>query len=256
MASPSDATKPDSGIPAIRHDVPAGKQQRPGPVPSRVPEKWVRRGGLSLNDGTLKCDMHVHSIHSGDSTIGIRDIVRLWEREGILPMVCDHDTIAGSVEVYREIRRRDPDIPLILAEEILTSEGDIIGMFLTEEIPPALSAAETLEMIAGQGGLSIVPHPFSTLRSTAVGQVVLDSIIGLVDVIEGNNGRMMRTGENRMASDYAVRHHKLRSAGSDAHNPPELGGCFMNIDPFTTPSEFLASLKRQQDIRRVCEMVV
>jgi hypothetical protein len=38
-------------------------------------------------------------------------------------------------------------------------------------------------------------------------------------MIEGNNGRMMRAGENRMASDYAVRHHKLRSAGSDAHNP-------------------------------------
>ncbi len=192
----------------------------------------------------MKCDMHVHSVYSDDSSITIRDITRLWEKRGIIPIVCDHDTIDGSVKVSAELRQRDRDIPVILAEEVLTSEGDIIGLFLNEEIPPSLTAAETIDMISAQGALSIIPHPFSTLRSSTIIPAVLDSIIGKVDIIEGYNGARMRAGENQMASEYAIKHRKPLSVGSDAHTPPELGGCFMNMDPFYSPSEFLASLSR------------
>jgi predicted metal-dependent phosphoesterase TrpH len=192
----------------------------------------------------LKCDMHVHSVYSDDSSITVRDITRLWEKRGIISIVCDHDTIDGSVEVSTELLLRDRDIPMIIAEEVLTSEGDIIGLFLTEEIPPSLTAAETIDLISAQGALSIIPHPFSTLRSSTIIPDVLDSIIGKIDIIEGYNGRMMKAGENQMASEYAIRHRKPLSLGSDAHTSPELGGCFMNMDPFDTPSEFLASLSR------------
>lgn len=197
-----------------------------------------------MDNGILKCDMHVHSNHSYDATNEVRDIVNLWEKRGILSLVCDHDSITGSFEVFTEIRKIDWSIPLILAEEVLTSEGDIIGLFLTEEIPPSLTAAETLDQIRGQGAISIVPHPFSTLRSTAMGVTVLDSIIGRVDIIEGYNGKMMRAGENQMASEYATIHKKPISVGSDAHLPPELGGCVMTIDSFDGPKEFLKSLER------------
>jgi len=197
-----------------------------------------------VDNGLLKCDMHVHSNHSSDSTNDIMDIVRLWENRGILSIVCDHDTIDGSVEVFRKIRKTDRDIPLILAEEILTSEGEIIGLFLTEEISPSLTAAETLDRIRGQGALSIVPHPFSSMRCTAMGLAVLDSIIERVDIIEGYNGKRMKAGENQMASEYAIIHKKPISVGSDAHSPPELGGCFMNMDRFDGPREFLTNMQR------------
>lgn len=197
-----------------------------------------------MDNGMLKCDMHVHSNHSNDATNEVREIVSLWEKRGILSVVCDHDSITGSFEVFTDIRKIDRNIPMILAEEVLTSEGDIIGLFLTEEIPPSLTAAETLDQIRGQGAVSIVPHPFSTLRSTAMGATVLDSVIGRVDIIEGYNGKMMRAGENQMASEYATIHKKPISVGSDAHSPPELGGCFMTIDSFDGPVEFLKSLER------------
>jgi len=201
-------------------------------------------GGTPLYNGILKCDMHVHSIYSNDSSTSIRDITRLWEKRGIISIVCDHDTIEGSVKLNIELRRRDRDLPVIIAEEILTSEGDIIGLFLTDEIPPLRTAAETLDMISTQGALSILPHPFSTLRSSTILPAVLDSIIKKVDIIEGYNGKMMRAGENHMASEYATIHKKPISVGSDAHSPPELGGCFMNMGPFDSPSEFLANLSR------------
>ena len=201
-------------------------------------------GGSLLDNGILKCDLHVHSNHSSDATIEVRDIVNLWEKRGILSMVCDHDSIHGSFEVYREIRKMDRDIPMILAEEVLTSEGDIIGLFLTEQILPSLTAAETIDQIHGQGAISIVPHPFSTLRSTAIGATVLDSIIGQVDIIEGYNGKMMKAGENQMASEYATIHKKPISVGSDAHSPPELGGCFMTIHRFDGPGEFFKCMEK------------
>ena len=197
-----------------------------------------------MNGTILKCDMHVHSNYSSDATNRVQDIVRLWEKKGILPIVCDHNCIDGSFDVYREIRKRNPDIPMILAEEILSSEGEIIGLFLNEEIPPYLSAAETLDRIRGQGGLSIIPHPFSTQRCTAMGHTILNSIIRRVDIIEGYNGKRMRAGENQMASEYAIIHKKPVSVGSDAHSPPELGGCFLNIGLFDGPGEFIRNLDR------------
>jgi len=199
---------------------------------------------MCLNNGLLKCDMHIHSTYSGDSTIHIREIVGLWKTRGILPVVCDHNSIMGSVEVYNEIRRNAPDIPLIIADEILSGEGDIIGLFLNEQVPPMLTAAETLDIIAGQGALSIIPHPFSELRSSAISQEVLYSLVGRFDIIEGYNGRMMQAGENRKAGEFASLHHIPLSAGSDAHAPHELGRCFIAMEPFETPAEFLTSLEK------------
>lgn len=69
-----------------------------------------------------------------------------------------HNTITGSVRAFKKICAKDPNIPVIVAEEILTSEGEIIGLFLQEEIPAFLSAEETLDRIRDQGALSIVPH--------------------------------------------------------------------------------------------------
>ncbi|MCG7854231.1 MAG: histidinol phosphatase [Methanoregulaceae archaeon] len=192
--------------------------------------------------GFLRLDMHVHSWYSSDAVTDPASIIRLWEKKGILSLVCDHNTTAGAEAVYRELTRRSRDIPRILSEEITTAQGEIIGVFLTDEIPAGLSAGETLDRIDEQGAISLVPHPFCTYRSSALRRETLYDIIGRVDILEGYNARIIRAGENEMALECAARYGKPVSVGSDAHTPLELGRCYMEMEPFSEPKELLTSI--------------
>lgn len=216
-----------------------------GPA-DRLPDRVTYpAGGDGLIDDRVfwKFDMHVHTWHSGDSVTDPKEIVDLYEKRGILSLVCDHNSTAGSAVVYAEIRKIDPDIPLILSEEIMTGNGEIIGLFLTEEVHPYLSAAETVDRIHDQGGLALVPHPFCSYRTTsALHPDVLDTIIDQVDIIEGYNGRTVRDEDNFRAREYAVAHNTPVSVGSDAHTVQELGRCFMELAPFSGPGELLDTI--------------
>jgi predicted metal-dependent phosphoesterase TrpH len=201
---------------------------------------------IATNNGpmseSLRFDMHLHSRRSSDSAIPVQSLVKCFERSGILPLVCDHNTLAGSIEVYDRICSAHPDIPRILAEEIMTSDGEIIGLFLEEEIPPFLSAEETLDRIRDQGALSIVPHPFCSYRPGALTFYALDRIIDRVDIVEGFNARVIDDRDNLTAREYAARHKKPVSAGSDAHTPLELGRTWLTVRPFFTPQELMREL--------------
>jgi predicted metal-dependent phosphoesterase TrpH len=187
----------------------------------------------------IRFDMHIHSVYSGDSAVFVAAITGCFFRHGILPLVCDHNTISGSVNVYTGIRNVNPDIPNIFAEEIMTSDGEIIGLFLEEEIPPFLTAEETLDLIRDQGALSIVPHPFCSYRSSVLRHDVLDRVIDRIDIMEGYNARVIDDRDNLAARHYADCHKKPVSAGSDAHTPIELGRTWVEVSPFSTPREFM-----------------
>jgi len=192
--------------------------------------------------GIVRFDMHLHSCYSSDSSIPVNNIVKCYERTGILPLVCDHNSVAGSERVYTILCKSDPDLPYILAEEILTSDGEIIGIFLQDEIQKLMSAEETLDAIRDQGALALVPHPFCSYRMTALRKDVMDRIIDRIDIIEGYNSRVLNDWENALARGYAGRCGKPVSAGSDAHTSFELGRTYLSIEPFTDPKELMKAL--------------
>lgn len=190
----------------------------------------------------VRLDMHVHSHYSSDATTPPETLARSWKRNGVLPIVCDHNSIRGAEATYALIRKDSPDVPTILAEEILTSEGEIIGLFLNEEVPAYLSAAETLDIIRDQGAISIVPHPFCTYRSTAIRRDTLMECVGRIDIIEGYNARNVTRQANIMAQRLAEEWLKPVSVGSDAHTPFELCSSYVQIEPFVTPEEMIMNL--------------
>ncbi|HVP94622.1 MAG TPA: PHP-associated domain-containing protein [Methanoregulaceae archaeon] len=145
--------------------------------------------------------------------------------------------------MYSAIRKKDPDIPLILAEEIMTIDGEIIGAFLTEEISPGQSAEETLDEIRSQGGISILPHPFCTYRRSAITSEARERISGDIDCIEGYNARILRETENIKAVMHARKYSKPVSVGSDAHTPFELGISYVTLAPFSTQYDLLKNLR-------------
>lgn len=151
--------------------------------------------------------------------------------------VTDHNTIAGALKV-----KEMAPFPIIVGEEILTSSGEIIGLFLTEEIPSRLPIEETIFRIKAQGGLVCIPHPYDRLRLSVLRNQSIDSIISDVDIIEVFNARDLAPNSSTKAWHIIHKYGKLASAGSDAHIPSEIGNAYIEMPEFNGKNEFLLSL--------------
>jgi predicted metal-dependent phosphoesterase TrpH len=152
----------------------------------------------------------------------------------------DHGTTRGA----RDLSKIAP-FKVIICEEVLTPFGEIMGMFLKEDIPNKISVEETLNLIREQDGLVCIPHPFDMVRPSAFRNMKkLESIMDNIDIIEVFNSRSLYPGIGKKAVDLAQRYHKTMSAGTDAHSPAEIGYVCIDMEDFNTSGEFLASLSK------------
>ena len=134
-------------------------------------------------------------------------------------------------------------IPVIVGEEIRTQRGEIIGLFLCEEVSPGLTPQETVRCIHQQGGLVYVPHPLDRARQgSALGFGALMEIIEFVDIIEALNARVHFPPDNACAARLAECYSLCRGAGSDAHQGSEIGHACVEMPAFVEATSFMHSL--------------
>jgi len=187
-------------------------------------------------------DLHCHTSASFDSLADPPAVVRAAASRGLTHLaITDHDRIEGA------LRARDaapPELTVVVGEEIKTSDGDLIGIFLEREIAPGMPAVETIGAIRDQGGLVGVPHPFDGRRGFGRRTgTTLESIAHLVDWIEAYNARVIGGSANEKAALFA-RAHLLPGVGaSDSHTVMEVGVTYNIVcgDP-GTPEGLLACL--------------
>jgi predicted metal-dependent phosphoesterase TrpH len=190
----------------------------------------------------IKADLHIHTCHSIDCLTPLERIVaRCRELRINCVAVADHNTIAGALKL-REIA----PFKVIVAEEIATTGGEIMGLFLSEGINPGISPQEAISRIRNQGGLVAIPHPFG--RSLPWHGNVLTSveILSQVDIIEAFNSRTPFFASIRRAQMLAKEQGKAASAGSDAHTLGEIGRAYVEMPEFDGPDDFLNSLGQGQ----------
>jgi predicted metal-dependent phosphoesterase TrpH len=193
---------------------------------------------------TLRLDLHTHTHFSRDSILSPEAYVRECLRKGITcAAITDHNAVEGAA-VVREIAERTAPgrLRVITGEEIKTSQGEIIGLFLQELVPRGMTAADTVRAIHEQGGVATIPHPFDIFRRNVIEREALEATAHLVDAVEGYNCRNILPSSDRRARGLAAAAGKPLTAGSDSHSPWEVGGVALEIDPFETPAEFLAAL--------------
>ena len=155
--------------------------------------------------------------------------------------MADHNSVAGALRL-----RNTAQFKVIVAEEILTVAGEIMGLFLSEAVPPGLSAQETISRIRDQGGLVAIPHPFGRSLPWHHNMLVSPEILSQVDIIEVFNSRTPFSSSIRRAAMLAKEQGKAASAGSDAHTLGEIGRAYVQMPDFNGPEDFLASLAQGQ----------
>jgi predicted metal-dependent phosphoesterase TrpH len=188
----------------------------------------------------LKADLHLHSEYSMDCNMPLGKIIERCQQVGVNCIaLCDHGTAEGALKM-REIA----PFKVIVAEEVLTPYGEIMGMFLEETIPSGLSVAETISRIRAQDGLVCIPHPFDTFRRSALKSHVIEEIADQIDIFEVLNARGILTSDSKKAEAFAAEHGLVRSAGSDAHTLREIGNAYVEMPEFEGRDDFLEALKK------------
>ena len=155
--------------------------------------------------------------------------------------ITDHDTIRGAV-IARDLA---PDL-VIVGEEIRTaSGGEILALYVQEEVPTGLPVQEVIRRLRAQGAVISVSHPLDRFRKrSALGWAGTQEIIGLVDALEGFNARCLSAADNQRAAELAAQHGLALTGGSDAHTPGEVGSGYVMLPPFAdTPADFVTSLR-------------
>lgn len=161
----------------------------------------------------LNFDFHVHSSSSFDSLLTPKKIIRCAHLRGLDAIaVTDHNTIEGGL---RAQSIEQDSVMVIVGSEVNTNFGDLIGLFLNEEIV-SRTFYEVIDEIKDQDGIVFLPHPYRR-------KIILnDEHLKNVDILEGINGR---TSEelNLSAQRLSEQLKKPMIAGSDAHFSFELG---------------------------------
>jgi predicted metal-dependent phosphoesterase TrpH/glycosyltransferase involved in cell wall biosynthesis len=197
----------------------------------------------------ILADLHLHTSWSHDCAVDVDDLLDHAEAQGLGAIaVTDHNVFGGALEAVELARGRD--LIVIPGEEVKTDgQGEVIGLFLSEEIPRGMSFAETVAAIKAQGGLVYLPHPFDRLHSIP-DAATLRRHLADIDVFEVYNARLLFEGYNDEALRFARKYNLTMGAGSDAHVPQGLATGGVRMRTFDGPEEFLLSLRSAEILRR------
>ena len=210
----------------------------------------------------MKCDLHVHTIHSGMCTVPLLDRIcresytdphALYEalkRRGMdLVTVTDHDSI-DAVEPLRP--RRD----FFLSEEVScrTRNGTRLhmGVYDIEErhhaelqrrrddLPSLLAYLEEQDLLFS------INHVFSGLTGPRA-DADFEEFAARFPAVETCNGQMIAAA-NRHAAAFAAKAGKIVLGGSDAHTLASLGRTYTEVPGARDRQEFLSGLKQGRSL--------
>ncbi|HEY7648714.1 MAG TPA: CehA/McbA family metallohydrolase [Methylomirabilota bacterium] len=198
------------------------EESPPGLVAARRQrQRWWRVASM-----TGRADLHVHSLWS-DGAQRPSAIVRAAVGRVNVVAITDHDEIRGAQDA-RAYALDHPHlgVDVVVGEEISTLNGHLLGLYLSERVPPGLSARESIALIHDQGGLAVAAHPFHPLRGSArgyptVGQLVPDLSLDALEVV--NNAGVFSWLYDAWAALRNVEWALPVTAGSDAHDVWYLG---------------------------------
>lgn len=186
----------------------------------------------------IKVDLHTHSSASPDGGITPEGYAKALS-DGQLDYIAitDHNSVDLAHSLHKSLGDK-----IIVGEEIMTSEGELIGLFLHSFVMPHQSAEATAKSIKAQGGIVYVPHPLETVRK-GLSKSVLDDIAELVDVVEVHNGRAVFQNRGPQAATWARLNRKEIAASSDAHGHKGLGRAYTQVSEQPSSSNILKLLK-------------
>jgi predicted metal-dependent phosphoesterase TrpH len=193
-----------------------------------------------------RADLHVHSRWSDGAQSPEAIVLAAARRRLDVLAITDHDEIRGALRA-RDFAASQPSlgVEVVVGEEISTLNGHLLGLWLSERVPPGLPALQTIELIHAQGGLAVGAHPFHPLRGAArghrsLGTLVPDLPLDGLEVV--NNAGVFSRLYDAWAALRNVEWLLPVTGGSDAHDVWYLGSGVTRF-PGRTAGDLRAALE-------------
>jgi hypothetical protein len=214
----------------------------------RAPRRESGGGPLADRDWIV-VDLHMHTNASHDCRVPPALLLEHAEAEELGAVaITDHNVFSGAQEAVELARGRD--VMVIPGEEVKTDgQGEVIGLFLHEQIPRGMSFADTIAAIKEQDGIVYLPHPFDRMHAIP-DAATLHRHLADIDVFEVYNARLLFEGYNDEALRFARKYNLTMGAGSDAHVLQGIGTGALRMRRFEDKEEFLVSLRSAEILRR------
>lgn len=191
-----------------------------------------------------KIDLQTHSILSHDGGITKQQYKSLLDKKIVdFIAITDHNEINFALEINKSIGNK-----VIVGEEVKTTQGEVIGLYLRKLIQPKMSLSNTIDEIKAQGGLVYIPHPFEKIRS-GIQKVDLAEIIAKIDIFEVFNSRSLNKNMFKKRVDFADKHSLPQASSSDAHCHKEVGSSYSEINS-VPDKDNLASVLKNASLKR------
>ena len=179
-----------------------------------------------------KADLHMHSTYS-DGIGTIEQILHHVQYNTRLDVIAitDHDVVEGALRARDLWMKGSYRFDFIVGEEITTTQGHLLALFIEKRISPYLSMERSIDLVHEQGGLAIVAHPLNRFFRHSCQRDVLDRIYAANDVwldgIETWNASFCGLYANRIAMRVNREVYGWPEVGnSDAHTISAIGcGC-------------------------------
>ncbi len=200
----------------------------------------------------IKAEFHTHTRFSHDSAMGRLAYLIMLKIKGVKAVaVTDHNTAEGALYLKPFLEKHG--IKVIIGEEIFTSRGEIIGLFLKETVKPGMTPEKTAEAIKSQGGLIYVPHPYDEKRrATVLAEDAIEALKNSIDLIEIHNGRNAKREFSEKQEEIALKYGITPIIGSDAHTFFELGRNYVVMEDFSGPGQMMENIKKAEFVRKDC----
>ncbi len=191
-----------------------------------------------------KVDLHTHSIASPDGSITAQQYEEVLNNGQLdCVAVTDHNRIDFAQSLQEKL---GPD-KVIVGEEIMTLDGEVIGLFLTRRVEPNRSLESTIKDIKAQDAIVYIPHPFETVRS-GVSRISLDRIRDQIDIVESANGRAYFQNRGPEAHTWARVQSVPVLASSDAHHAKALGKTYSILNEIPDKQQLISLARTARKI--------
>ncbi len=190
----------------------------------------------------FRIDLHTHTMYSGDSSTTVDEYIDALSKSGLsLVAVTDHLTISGALGLKTTLGKM-----VVIGQEFRTKEGEMIGLYLDERIPPSLTAKQASRAIRSQGGLVYIPHPGDATRGS-ISQTTTVTLAkdGYVDVVEVGNSKLKRPSLGSNVTSELQELGVGLASSSDAHIPEALGSSHTILDSLPEDAEDLLRLLKK-----------
>jgi predicted metal-dependent phosphoesterase TrpH len=220
-------------------------------------ERSMERAVVAETEPLLRIDPHVHTLAS-DGLDDVEAMIRAAMAKDLDAIgIADHERMDAALAGAAMAQHRGWPIEVIVAEEISTRGGHLLGLYMNKRIRPWYSLKDSIARIHEQGGLAIIAHPlppYPLCASEGTIRKLMDEADPIFhpDGMEGFNPTTSGAALARWSRRAPALAEELGVAvtgGSDAHKAGNVGSTLTIVEKSGSVEESLRRALAERDTR-------